>query len=101
MPAMPTFVTLTNYTQDGLETLAELEAEEFLERSRATVREHGGELVDFYLTLGQYDAVVVTEFPDAETATSALLSILQEGIAETETLRAFTEAESRNLIGSL
>lgn len=98
---MPTFVTLTNYTADGLATLADLEAEEFLQMSEAEVEDHGGELKDFYLTMGQYDAVVVTEFPDAEAATRAILSIIQDGIAETETLRAFTEAESREIVGDL
>lgn len=98
---MPTFVTLTNYTQAGIETLSELEADEFLAESREVIRAHGGELVDYYLTLGQYDAVVITEFPDAEAGTQALLSLLQEGVAETETLLAFTEDETRELIANL
>lgn len=98
---MPTFITLTNYTQRGLETLAELDSDEFLQQSRSVVEEHGGELQDVYFTLGQYDAIVVTEFPDADTATRALLNILKDGIAETETLRAFTEAETRDIIGDL
>lgn len=98
---MPTFVTLTNYTQSGLETLTGLEPDEFLEMSREVVEAHGGELKDYYLTLGQYDAVVITEFPDSESGTQALLTLLQEGVAETETLRAFTEDETRDLIGAL
>lgn len=98
---MPTFVTLTNYTQDGIETLAELAADEFLEQTREVIEAHGGELTDYYLTVGQYDAVVVTEFPDTETATEALLTVLQDGGAETETLRAFTEDEARDLIATL
>lgn len=98
---MPTFVTLVNYTQDGIETLADLDSEEFLERTREVTQAHGGKLTDYYLTLGEYDAVVVTEFPDDTAATESLLTILQEGIAETETLRAFTENETRELIGTL
>lgn len=98
---MPTFVTLTNYTQSGVETLADLESDEFLEMTREVVQAHGGELKDYYLTLGQYDAVVITEFPDAESGTESLLTLLQEGIAETETLRAFTEDETRDLIAGL
>lgn len=98
---MATFVTLTNYTQRGLDMLGDLESEEFLEQTRAVVEAHGGELTDFYLTLGQYDAVVITEFPDAESGISALLETLQEGFAETETLRAFSEDESRELVGNL
>lgn len=98
---MPTFVTLTNYTQDGIELLAEMDEDKFLQESRAEAEAHGGKVKDVYFTLGQYDAVVITEFPDAESATKTLLAILKDGIAETETLRAFTEPETRELIGSL
>lgn len=98
---MPTFVTLVNYTQDGLELLADMESEEFLEQSRAEAQAQGGSLKDVYLTMGQYDGVVITEFPDAESATKAIMSILKTGIAETETLRAFPEDESRAIIGSI
>ena len=98
---MPTFVSLTNYTQDGIELLAEMDEDEFLQQSRAEAAAHGGEIKDVYFTLGRYDAVVITEFPDAESATKTLMSILQDGAAETETMRAFTESETRELIGSL
>jgi len=98
---MPTFVTLIDYTQDGVETLIDTDSEAFLTDARDVVKAHGGELTEFYLTLGGYDAVAVTEFPDAESATQALLTILDDGDVETETLRAFTEGETRDLVGSL
>lgn len=98
---MPHYVVLTNYTQDGFETLADIEADEFLEQSKAIAREHGGTLHDFYLTMGQYDAVVVVEFPDDHSYTEATLELLESGIAETETLRAFPESEARDFVGSM
>ncbi|MFB6253239.1 MAG: GYD domain-containing protein [Halobacteriaceae archaeon] len=98
---MPTYISLVNYSEDGFETLVDLDSDEFLEESKATAREHGGELKDYYLTMGEYDAVVVTEFPDADAASQTLLSILGTGIGETQTMRAFTEDETRDVLGKL
>lgn len=96
---MPTFVTLIRY--ESFETMADVDPEEFLEPTRAIIRAHDGELQEYYLTMGQYDAVAVASFPDAEAATRAYLTLLQHGGAETETLRAFTEDETRDIIGVL
>lgn len=98
---MQTYVVLVNYTEDGFETLSELDADEYLEQTKETIRAKGGEFIDFYLTMGQYDAVGIAEFPDDQACTEAILTVLETGIAETETLRAFTEEESRELIATL
>lgn len=98
---MPTYVVLANYTENGFETLSELDSDEFLEETKETVRTHDGVFHDYYLTMGQYDVVGVVEFPDDQTCAEAMLSILETGIAETETLRAFTEDQARELIGTL
>ena len=51
--------------------------------------------------MGQYDAVVVTEGPDDETAAKLLLMIGAQGSIHTETFRAFTEEEYRKIIAAL
>lgn len=98
---MPTYVVLANYTEDGFETLSELDSDEFLEQTKETVRAHDGTFHDYYLTMGQYDAVGVVEFPDDQACAEAMLTILETGVAETETLRAFTEEQTRELISTL
>ena len=99
---MPTFITLGNYTQAGVELLAEMDEDEYLEVTRAEVEARGGELKDAYLTMGEYDAVVITEFPDATAGAETLLSVLGKGIVEaTETMRAFDDAETRDIISRL
>jgi uncharacterized protein with GYD domain len=45
--------------------------------------------------------VVITEGPDAETATKLALAIGSQGAIRTETLRAFTEDEYRKIIAEL
>jgi hypothetical protein len=53
----------------------------------------GGELKAFYLVMGQYDAVVISEAPDDETATRFALATGARGYVHTQTLLAYTEAE--------
>jgi hypothetical protein len=52
-------------------------------------------LVAFYLTMGQYDAVVINEAPDDQTVARLALAAAGRGNVRTETLRAFTENEAK------
>jgi uncharacterized protein with GYD domain len=61
----------------------------------------GGQLKAFYLTMGRYDAVVVSEAPDDETATRFALATGARGFVRTETLRAYPEDEYRKIVASL
>jgi uncharacterized protein with GYD domain len=51
--------------------------------------------------MGQYDAIVVAEAPDDETATKLSMIVGSAGAVRTETLRAFTEDEYRKIIADL
>jgi len=55
----------------------------------------------FYLVTGQYDAVVVSEAPDDETVAKLALTVGSLGAIRTETPRAYTEDEYRNIIAAL
>jgi len=58
----------------------------------------GGRLVSLYFTLGQYDFLVISEMPDAQTA--SVLSLVASGgggITEAVTTQAFTPAEAKTL----
>lgn len=96
---MPTYITLVEYTQKGVENMKE--SPERLEQAKEVTESFGGEYRGFYLTLGQYDAVYVAEFPDDEAAAKAVLTVAGEGAVSTETLKAFTEDEYRDIIAGL
>ena len=96
---MPTYITLFRYTQQGLQTVKEMPNR--LEQGKQLARSLGGEVKAFYLTMGQYDAVVVAEATDDETAAKAALILGSAGNVRTETLRAFTEQEAVALVQSL
>jgi len=96
---MPTYITLLRYTQQGIEKIKDSPTR--LESAKQSVRAMGGELKAFYLVMGQYDAVVISEAPDDETATRFALATGARGYVRTETLRAYTEEEYRRILAAL
>ena len=96
---MPTYVTLISYTQRGVENMKESPAR--LEAAKEVFKSMGAELKAFYLAMGRYDAVVISEGPNDETATKLALTIGSAGAVRTETMRVFNEDEYRQLISEL
>jgi uncharacterized protein with GYD domain len=96
---MPTYISLLRFTQQGVEKIKESPAR--LERAKAAIKAAGGDLKAFYLTLGQYDGVVIGEAPSDEAYATTMLAIAGAGAARTETLVAFTEEEYRKIIAAV
>jgi uncharacterized protein with GYD domain len=94
---MPTYVSLANFTEQGVKEYAQ--TADRAEGTRQTARELGGEVRDTYWTLGPYDVVLVAEFPDDETATAFALAVSSRGFVRTTTMRAFNDEEVRGVIG--
>lgn len=93
---METYIILGNYTSQG--AAAVKESPQRIEQVRQAVASAGGKFLSWYLTMGQYDFVAITEAPDAATAARVLLNIGSQGFVTTETLRAFSEAEFKKLV---
>lgn len=89
---MPTYVTLIRYTEQGVKTFKDLKSR--LEETRKAGQSVGAKLNAFYLTMGQYDAVVISEAPDDATVAKLALAAAGRGNVRTETFRAFTEDEA-------
>lgn len=96
---MPTYISLIEWTQDGIENVTESPAR--LDDARELAESLGGELTDFYLTFGRYDIVSVAEFPDDETYAQFALRVASGGSVSTETLKAFPEDDYREIIDGL
>ncbi len=96
---MSTYIILIHFTPKGIEDIKESPAR--LDMAKQAFRTMGAELKQWYLVAGQYDAVVIGEAPDDETAMKLALSIGSRGYVRTETLKAFTEDEYRKLIAAL
>jgi uncharacterized protein with GYD domain len=96
---MPTYVSLIRFTQKGVESMKEGPAR--VDRAKQAFRAAGGELKAFYLVMGQYDAVAISEMPNDEAVARVALANASMGNVRTETSRAFTEDEYRKIIASL
>lgn len=96
---MPTYITLFRFTQQGIEKIKESPAR--LDRAKQMVKAAGGEIKAFYLTLGTYDIVTISEAPSDEAYAKIMLTLASAGAVRSETLHAFSEAQYRKLIGEL
>ena len=96
---MPTYISLIQYTQKGLETIKESPAR--LDHAKKGYEAAGGKIKDFYLVMGEYDIVVIAELPNDEAAAKLALTLGSAGNIKSRTSRAFTEAEYRKLVHSL
>ena len=96
---MPTYITLVNYTQHGAENMKESPTR--LDAAKELAKSLGGEIKAFYLAMGRYDAVVISEGPDDETAMKFAIATSSRGAIRTETFRVFVEDEYRKIISEL
>jgi uncharacterized protein with GYD domain len=96
---MPTYITLMKWTQQGVQTAKEAPAR--LDAGKQLVKSLGGEIKGFYLVMGEYDFMLITEAPDDETVAKAVIMTGMQGNVSTQTMRAFTEDEYRKIIASL
>jgi len=96
---MPTYIALLNWTQQGISKLGS--SAKRLDAGRKAFKKAGLEMKDVYLTMGRYDLVCVIEAPDDETYAKAILGLGSQGNVSTETLKAFTEDQYREIVAAL
>ena len=96
---MPHYISLLRYTQQGAAKIKESPAR--LDAAKKAAEGAKGKIHSWYLTMGKYDAVLISEFPDDESAARFLLSTGALGNISTQTMKAFTEAEYRKIVGAM
>ena len=96
---MPTYLVLVNWTDQGIRAVKE--SPRRLDATKKAIEVAGGRMLGFYLTMGRYDEVLIVEGPSDEVAATLALSAGSEGNVRTETLKAFPEAEYRDIIARI
>ena len=96
---MPTYITLGKYTTQGIAGIKQ--GPERLDAARRAYEAAGGKLFEFFLVMGEYDFVSISEAPDDEAYTRVILTLAAAGNISTERLKAFPEADYRRIVGSL
>ena len=96
---MPTYITLFNWTDQGIRTVKE--TVERAKRSEEAAQRHGLSLEQIYWTVGPYDIVTIFEAPDDEAATAFLLELGSAGNLRSTTLRAYDRQEMTRILERL
>lgn len=96
---MPTYIILAKWTQQGIQNVEH--SPDRLDAAKQLAESLDGKITEFYLTFGEYDGIIVSEFPDDETSAQFALRAASGGNIRTMTLRGFPEDEYRQLIDNL
>ena len=96
---MPTYISLINWTDQGIRDVKE--SPQRFDAFKKALEDAGGKVIGFYLTMGRYDLVLITEGPSDEVAASLILSTASRGAIRTETMKAFTEEQYRGIISKV
>jgi uncharacterized protein with GYD domain len=96
---MPTYVTLMNWTDQGIRTVRD--TVDRSEQADALAEKHGARIEQVYWTVGPYDIVVLVEAPDDESVTAMLLELGSAGNLRTTTLRAYDHEEMSGILQRL
>lgn len=96
---MPTYLCLLNWTDQGIKNVKD--SPKRLDSVKKALKGIGGEAKAFYMLQGAYDLALILEAPDDEALAKLLLKVGAAGNVRTTTLRAYTEAEYRKILGGL
>jgi uncharacterized protein with GYD domain len=96
---MPAYIVLGTYTDQGIRGVKDTVKR--AESLRDVAVRVGMSVTELYWTMGQHDLVLMAEAPDDETMTAFALTIAATGNVRTQTLRAFTPEEVREILGKM
>lgn len=94
---MQTYVSLVTFTQHGVQTMKEqgIERAELVKKNAQAV---GGNLIQAYYCLGEYDVVAIWEFPDNTSAMQAAVMNAAIGHIQIKTMPAIGRDEWKTLL---
>ena len=95
---MPTYVSLLNFTDQGIRNVKE--SPQRADSAAELAQKYGGS-VQLYWTVGPYDLVAILEAPDDESATAFLLEATSLGNVRSTTLRAYDREEMSGILERL
>lgn len=96
---MPTYIAMLKWTPKGVQDLKSSPSR--LDAARKAFEKTGVRMKEFYMVTGKHDMIAIIEAPDDTALAKALLATMSQGGVTTQTCRAFTEDEYRQIIGGL
>jgi uncharacterized protein with GYD domain len=89
--AMATFISLVNWTDQGIRNVKD--TIQRYERGEELANKHGVSNEQIYWTVGPYDMVFIGQAPDAESITAYLLEVGSAGNIRTTTMRGYNREQ--------
>src|SRR4030095_6684203 len=94
---MPIYLTRGRYSAESIKSLV-AKPEDRQQAVSNLVEAAGAKLLNFYITLGHYDFLVITEAPSAKEASAFILAAAAAGsVTDVETTEAFTSSEAKHV----
>ena len=93
---MAQYIMLTDWTEQGIRNVKDSPGR--LDAAKQLCKKHGAEITAVYMTMGRHDLVVILEAPNDEAVARVALALGSAGNIRTETLKAFSEAEYRQIV---
>ena len=96
---MAKYISLVKYTTKGIENIKE--SPNRFDAFKQLCESMGAKVEGFYLTMGQYDLILIVDAPNPEIVAKILLTTGTKGSVSTETFPVFSEEEYRKIISEL
>ena len=96
---MGNYIILSSWTDQGIRKVKD--SPKRLKSARILAKKMGCKLKDFYMTIGDHDMVVLAEAPNDEAMAKLILAITATGNIRTTTLKAFSEADYKKIVGGI
>jgi uncharacterized protein with GYD domain len=99
MGAMPIYVVLSNFTEQGRRDIQH--TSDRLDRLAPVAEKLGVKVLANAITMGQYDVVTVMDAADDTTIAKVIGTVLSRGYVTTQTMRGFSIEEFRKVTADL
>ena len=97
---MPIFVSQGRYSRDAIKGMT-ANPEDRAEAATKLIEAAGGKMLAYYVTLGEYDWLIVSEFPDHQGVSASMLTAAASGgVTDTKTTLAMTTAEAKKVFAA-
>jgi uncharacterized protein with GYD domain len=93
------YISMINWTEQGAK--AAKDSPSRLDRARDLGQGLGVKVEQAFLTMGDTDMICVLDAPSDEAYATFALKLAATGSVRTRTVKAFTEAEYRKIMGAL
>jgi len=96
---VPTYIAMLKWTPQGLQKIKQSPSR--LDAARKAFEAAGAKMKDFYMVTGKHDMIAVVDASDDVALAKAILAVTSQGNITSETCRAFSENEYRQIVSSL